>query len=231
MRNLHYYIECPFDDPNIALDELIAFSTDHRQRFVANNPGALWNARITATTVALTAVENCATDDLTKLGLRKAAKAVKNTFREVLPEKVAMIHAVVVAKYGPNAPQLLECFPLGRTIFSQCTDDAVENHLQTMLNGVTAHQADLGPTVVSDAGGLLSTWTAIWGGSETSGGTKTSTEAAKKTARENLQLELFKNLLTIALNFPRQPEKLPLYMQQSLLEDHPAAPPVPPPGP
>jgi hypothetical protein len=43
--------------------------------------------------------------------------------------------------------------------------------------------------------------------------------------------ELFLNLLEIAKNFPRQTEKLDLYMQQSLLEDHPAAPPEPPPGP
>jgi hypothetical protein len=38
-------------------------------------------------------------------------------------------------------------------------------------------------------------------------------------------------LLTIALNFARQPAQLDLYMQQSLLEDHPAEPPAPPPPP
>ena len=37
----------------------------------------------------------------------------------------------------------------------------------------------------------------------------------------NLQLELFKNLLTLGLNFARQPEKLSLYMRQDLLETHP----------
>jgi hypothetical protein len=52
-----------------------------------------------------------------------------------------------------------------------------------------------------------------------------------------LQLELFKNLLTIALNFPRQPDQLDIYMQPSLLADHPQqtipkpTPPPLPPGP
>jgi len=60
--------------------------------------------------------------------------------------------------------------------------------------------------------------------------------AAKNAARAALQLELFKNLLTLALNFPAQPNQLDAYMQQSLLEDHPAAAPTPapvptPPGP
>ena len=123
----------------------------------------------------------------------------------------------------------VECFPQGRKVFSSCTDDHVENHLQTLLNGLTAHQGDLGAAVVADAGGLLSTWTAIHAASESSTGAKTTTQDQKRVARLGLQLELFKNLLTIALNFPRQPEKLPLFMQQSLLEDHPVLPPEPAP--
>lgn len=233
MIQLSRFLDNPFDDAEISLDELIAFTTDHLQRMIANNPGALFNARITATTTMLAVVESCTTDDLTKLGLRKGAKLSKKTYREALPNNIARFHAAVVYKYGPNGPQVLHCFPQGRAIFGSCTDDKVENHLQTLLNGVTAHQGDLGAPVVADVGGLLSTWTAIYAASESSTGAKTTTEAGKKTARLNLQLELFKNLLTIALNFPRQPEKLPLYMQQSLLEDHPQQPdePTPPPTP
>lgn len=233
MIQLTRFLENPFDDAGISLDELIAFTTDHLQRMIANNPGALLNARITATTAMLAVVESCTTDDLTKLGLRKGAKLSKNTYREALPDNIARIHAAVVYKFGPNGPQVLNCFPQGRTVFSQCTDDNLENHLQTLLNGVTAHQAQIGVPVVADVGGLLSTWTAIYAASESSSGAKTTTQEGKKQARLNLQLELFKNLLTIALNFPRQLEKLPLYMQQSLLEDHPPQPeePTPPPTP
>jgi hypothetical protein len=231
MRNLAYYMENPFDDDGISLDELVGFSTDHLQRFISNNPGALWNVRITATQTALVVVENCTTDDQVKLGLRKGKKLNKAAYRKALPANIARIHGSVVGKYGPDSAEVLECFPQGRSIFGSCTDDHLENHLQTLVTGVTAHQADLGAQVVSDAGGLLSTWLVIWGASESSTGAKTTSQEEKKNARLNLQLELFKNLLTIALNFPRQPEKLPLYMQQSLLEDHPAAPPEPPPGP
>ncbi len=230
MRDLSRFLDNPFDDPNVSMDELIAFSTDHLQRMIANNPGALLNTRITATTTALAVVENCTTDDQTKLGLRKARKMAKDTFRKTLPDKVAMCQAVVVAKYGPNAPEVTECFPQGRKVFGDCTDDHVENHLQTLVNGLAAHQADLGAQVVSDASGLLSSWLAVYGASESSTAAKTTTQEGKAAARLNLQLELFKNLLTLALNFPRQTEKLALYMQQSLLEDQPAppAPPTPP---
>ena len=58
----------------------------------------------------------------------------------------------------------------------------------------------------------------------------------KKLARESLQLMLFLNLLKLAEMFPRQPEKLALYMQQHLLENpespgEPEPPVPPPPGP
>ncbi len=139
----------------MSLDELIAFATDHLQRLIANNPGALWNPRITATNTALLVVENCTTDDQSKLGLRKARKMAKDTFRKALPGNLAKIGGVVVGKYGDKSPELTECFPQGRTVFGDCTDDAVENHLQTLIVALTAHQADLGAAVVADASGLL----------------------------------------------------------------------------
>ncbi|MCX6857398.1 MAG: hypothetical protein NTV80_21110 [Verrucomicrobia bacterium] len=52
-------------------------------------------------------------------------------------------------------------------------------------------------------------------------------------ARENLQLMLFLNLCKLMEMFPRQPEKLTLYMRQDLLEnpesgEEPEPPVVPP---
>lgn len=69
-------------------------------------------------------------------------------------------------------------------------------------------------------------WNAVYAPSETSSGAKTTTQAAKNAARSALQLELFKNLLTIALNFPRQPDQLDiLYAAEfaggSSAADHP----------
>jgi hypothetical protein len=49
--------------------------------------------------------------------------------------------------------------------------------------------------------------------------------ADKRAARAALQLELFKNLLTIVLNYPDQPALVKSYMQQSLLEKHAHTPP------
>ena len=230
MRTLSRFLENPFDDDKISLAELLSFSTDHLQRMIANNAGGELAGRITATTSALDLVANCATDDETKLALRKARKQAKDAFRAGLADKVAKIAGAVTAKYGQDSPEMTECFPLGRTVFSSSTDDQLKNHLQTLLNGVTAHAADLGAPLEAEAAALLAGWMAAYSASEAATGAKTTTQEGKKLARENLQLMLMLNLLKVAEMFARQPEKLALYMQQSLLEDHPQqpAPPAPP---
>ena len=232
MRNLSRFLENPFDDDGIGIAKLIAFSTDCLQRMIANNPSGELSVRITAITSSLGQVTDCVTDDQTKLGVRKARKMAKDAFRKSIPDNVAKIIATVTAEYGQGSPEVTECVPSGRSVFSDCQDDEVSGHLDTLINGVTAYQATLGAPLVTKATALKTAWVTVYNASETSTGQKTTTELEKKLARENLQLMLFLTLLKLAEMFPRQPEKLALYMQQSLLEVPPTEeepePPVPP---
>jgi hypothetical protein len=229
MRDLHIWLTNPFDDPAISMAELLAFTSDHLQRMMANSLTVL-TPRIAATTTALNGVSGTFTDDETKLGLRKARKLAKNHYREALPAAVGKIAVAVEAKFGEGSAEFVECFPHGRAVFGKCPDDEVANNLQILINGVTAHQPPLDVQVKTDATALLTGWTAVFTPSETSTGAKTTTQQMKNTARAALQLELFKNLLTLALNFPRQPEQLDLYMQQSLLQPHTQTPAPPAPA-
>lgn len=237
MRDLHTYLTNPFNDANISMDELVAFGTDHLARLIANNPAAVFAPRITATTTALTGVGGAFTDDKTMLALRKSKKLAKQTFRDALPVAIGKIYGVVLGKFGDGTAGMMECFPQGRGVFGSCTDGALAGELQTLINGVTDQQAALGAQVVTDATALLTNWNAVFQTSETSTGNKSTSQGLKHTARAALQLELFKNLLTLALNFPDQPDQLNIYMQQSLLAPHtqstaPAPAPTPtPPGP
>ena len=232
MRTLASFLENPFDDDGISMPELIAFTTDHLQRLSANNAGGELTARIAATTSSLAVVEDCVTDDQGRLGVRKARKQAKDDFRVQIPVEVKRIEAGFIAAFGADSPILLEAQPQGRTIFQTCRDDQVEVHLQTLLTSATTHQANLAPATLTQATNLKNNWVTIYQASELSTGSKTTTQEGKKLARENLQLMLFLNLLKLAEMFPRQPEKLTLYMMQHLLEN-PSSPeePEPPPAP
>lgn len=234
MRTLSTFLENPFDDPNISADELTAFTTDCLQRLIANNAGGELTSHITAITSSLAQVVDCVTQDQGKLGIRKAAKLAKDNFRaDIIPTEVKRIEAGFIAAFGADSPVLLEALPNGRTIFQTCRDDKVEAHLLTLHNAATTHAASLAPATVTLATNLKNNWATIYAASEGSTGGKTTTQEGKKLARENLQLMLFLCLLKLAAMFPRQPEKLSLYMQQHLLEnpsspEEPEPPPVPP---
>jgi hypothetical protein len=220
MNDLHRYLTNPFDDAHLSLDDLISFSTDHLSRFTANNPGAIFDDRIATTTTALNGVAGSYTDDKTALALRKSKKQLKKNFREALPASIAKIHGAVTAQYGENSAEETEIFPKGRTAFTRAHDGTLQEELETLVNGLTAHQADLGAAVVTTATSLVAGWKAVYQSSAESGGNKSKAVGDKLAARSALQLELFKNLLTIALNFPGQPEQLDTFMQQSLLHPH-----------
>lgn len=235
MRDLSKFFENPFDDPTIAYGRLLSFTTDHLQAMIARNPSNELAGRITATTSALTLVGQYATDDETRLGLRMARKQAKDAFRTALPARVAKLGAAVAAKFGVDSEQTTECFPLGRTIFTTSTDDAMGGHIASLKTAMSAYAADLGADVIADVTSVLSGWTTVYTRSEESSANKLASQADKKAARENLQLMLFLNLLKLVDMFPRQPEKLALYMKQTLLEAHPqhadAPPPPAPPAP
>jgi len=229
MRNLSRFLENPFDDKGISIGELFACATDHAGRMAGNNPGGELTARITATNSAIALVNDTYTDDETKLAIRKARKLAKDNYRVELRGELGKVAAAVIAVFGEGTTQYLQCFPHGRSIFNSCRDDQLAAQIQVVINGVTANQAQLGAPLVAQATALKTTWEGIYTASEESTVAKITTREEKRLARENLQLMLFLNLLKIAEMFPRQPEKLALYFQQSLLENPAPSPEDPPP--
>lgn len=220
MRNLARFLENPFDDKEISEAKLAAFTTDHLERMTANHSNNELAARITATQSAFDLFADSVTDNAARLAIRMARKRAKDICREItLPRDVARIEGAFVSAYGADSPVLLEALPGGRTVFQTCRDDQVERHLDLLLQAVTAHQADLVPAIVTLATTLKANWLTVYAASESSTGNASTTQDSKRLARENLQLTLYLNLVKLMERFPRQPEKLALYMQQHLLEN------------
>lgn len=217
MLNFHRIFLNPFEDKEISFTETLSYASVSLQRMIANNPGAALAARITATTAALTGLEGGVSDDLTKAALQKAKTDAKDTFREVLPANIAKIHGAVVAAFGVDSSPLIECFPQGRTIFSSCRDEQLNNHLQQLVNCITPMQAQVGLPAIAAAGALVTNWTTLYAAQGTAKGAKSQSAEMRDQARATLRLELFTNLLTLALMFPGDTDKCDLYCPQHLL--------------
>ena len=237
MIQLNRFSKNPFNDAEISLNELCAGATETLQRMVTHNPGGFLTSSITGLTAAMANCDLAINDDGIKLGLRKGRKQAKDTFRENLPAAMTKVHAGVVAKYGPDAPEVAECFPHGRSVFKDCRDDRLENEIGIVWEAISGKVAALGATLVGEAAGLLSTWLALYAASELSSGAKKATQLTQKGARDALADELFKVLLTVARQTlePGEQPQIDDYFVQSLFsapspeeeEEEPPAPPVP----
>ena len=236
MINLRPFFARHHDDRQHSLAELTSYGTAVLQRLIANNPGNAFNNIITGLTVALATIGQCSGDDLTKLGIRKAAVLAKDTFRENLPKKLERIESKIKGAYENFAGEVLACFPQGRSAFIHATDDKLTESFTPLLAGLVVRIGVMGPTAHGDASGLLSTWIALHAANETAYGNKTATQEEKAHARTALCDALDLAVLTVAIHHHGDEDKAALYFPQHLLEDHPPAPPpvtppTPPPAP
>ena len=227
MINIRTFFARHHDDRQHSLAELAAYGTAVLQRFIANNPGDVFNNTITGLTVALATLGQCSGDDLTKLGIRKAAVMAKDTFRETLAPKLKRIESRIETAYENYAGEVQACFPNGRTAFDSATDDKLAEQFTPLLAGLAVRIPVMGPTAHGDAGGLLSTWIALHAANETAYGNKSATQEEKAAARKALCDQLDLAVLTAAKQFHGDEDKADLYFPTHLLEDHPPQQPEP----
>jgi len=220
MRTLAYYLGNPFKDPRISLNRLAAFTTDHLGR-LTGQPHPQLNGLIAPTTAAMAAFDDTITDELSKAALRHMRKKMKDNFRPTVPAQVGLIMASVLRALkaaGRPPEEKLLYLPAGMRPFRRVPDDALDNELARFAAALADHIDIVGQPLADEAADLHAAWLDIYTHSERSSARKIATEVQRRAARAALDHRLYLNLLTIALHYPDQPEKLALYMQQSLLD-------------
>ncbi len=218
MLDLDRFFSNPFNHRRLTLLRLIDFASTHLARMVAHNPGALLDARIAATSAALAGLDGTMVGNEVKLALRKARVQAKEAFRTALPNRLARIHGALLAAFGPEATQVTACFPQGRSAFITCPDGELDEKLATLHSGLTPLAAQVGQPPVDTVAGWITTWNALLLEVEIASATKHSVESARRAARATLQLELFRNVLALAANFPDQKEMAAVYCPKHLLK-------------
>ena len=225
MLALVKFVTIPFDD-SIAPPFLLTFAEASLGRIVAHNPGILedkFTDRIAPTRAAITAAEAVVTDSKVKLALQKARIEAKETFRADLPANVAKVYGAVLAVFGPDAPEMTECFPLGRTVFNTCPDEQLNNHLEQLQTAVAAHAAALPAATGTLAAGLVAGWASVYSAAGAAKDAKSVNAATRDAAIAALRVELFKNLMTCGLWFPDDTAKAEMLFPQYLLEGRASA--------
>lgn len=225
----------PFLEPAVSLGELLACTTETRERLVANNPGGAFDELVAGITGALQEFSGARVSNVVKLGKRKAAKQTKRMFRRELSGKLARIAAAVMAHYGARAPEMRQVFPSGRLNFLRTVDDSLGSALSSLGAALTALETALGALGTMALGlaqELHASWTTLYGESEVSTGQKAGAEQTQREARVKVGAQMHLALLTVTAHFVRAAavegrvltkkeaaEHTALYFRQDLLKD------------
>lgn len=165
MRTLATYARTPFDDPQISLNELTAFTIDHLDRMSANNPsGTDLTARIAATTAALGDLDAAFSADLTAMGVRKSQVQAKENYRADAIREAEGIVALVIGEVGSDSPIVTQFVPEGRTVFGKARDGELDNHFDRLVTAANDNQGELGalgPIILQRTTDLRDGWTTI----------------------------------------------------------------------
>jgi hypothetical protein len=224
MQNLQDYFVIAFADPNTAFTRLLTFGARSLGRLSKSNPGNIFDTIIAATTTALSNAESGVTDLGAKAAIKLAKTEVKDNFREALSPIIRRIYGSLAGVYGDPAPELTECFPQGRTVFHTCKDEELNNKLGQLVACLANKTVDAGIKTLAQA--QLTNWNAIYTAQGEAKDDVEVTADSQDAKRAALALQLYKNVLTVALQFPGDFAKCDYYFPQQYLR-RPSAPATP----
>ena len=209
--------ENPYEDKNISLAALTAFTEEHVGLVLADPVSADVALELTAVSNGFNALDTTIGSETVKLGLRKARVAAKNHFRAELPNEISKVYGAPLIAFGQDGVELLEIFPNGREIFSSADDSQLEVHLAALNTAMQARAAELDATAVALAAALLTNWQTIYGNTITAKGQKTSIAQTRRQGTSALKVALGKLRLKLGLTLFGQIDRLKGLFPQALL--------------
>ncbi len=239
MIDLKKYFEIPFEDPAISFDECLLFSEDHLAKLKGQNDAGPYAgqllALVTPTQTAFDAFNNAMSERDSQTASREGGTMTKDQALEAFQMHVRRREGTIKGAFGKPSPQYEQFFPRGLSEYNRATMANAEVLMDRMVTKTTAFQTDLGVPMVTEFTSLRAAFVTARAAQLDQKSDVTGARDALYAARGVLEAQMTVNLLTLAIKFMKQPEKVALFFNQSLLEDavrsqeeEPPAPPAPP---
>jgi len=217
MINLEVFFKNHFDTTFISDDNLRKFADIHLQRLTTNNPGGIYTALITDTGTVYTAYFGAIGDEAVRTAVKEGMTVELNTAIENFKHDVSQKEGIVRGIYGVDTGTYQEFFPQGLTAYSNADLGNIHTFTEIMMDAATAHAADVGADFVTlftdhhnDILAKREAQLELMGEVE---GKKDITE----TTRDEVEVQLMKNLLTIAVNNIGNLSAVNTYFDQSFI--------------
>jgi hypothetical protein len=228
MIDLERFFQNPFVDVRISDDELQAFSEDHLAKLTAANEGGEFDGRITDTTAKFLGFFDHITGQELKVALLKAATGTMNQrWSDLVGYMTVRGEARIIDRAGKPSALYTQFYPRGKSEFHEAKITDALALASRVSDLATANVALLGQDFVDAVTQLTTDFTNARAAQMSLKGEKSDVATDRRAGKAALALQLFDNLLLLAMRHKEQPEMEASYFDQSLLEDRKRPQPAP----
>ena len=217
MIRLETFFKNHFDTKEISDDNIRKFAEVHLQRLGAKNAGGEFTQIITDTTDAYNLYFGNINDEDTKFAVQQGLTIAVNNAIANFKAAVSRRAGLVQSAFGKESPQYQEFFPVGLTEFSGATLQNVETLMNRMVTSSTKYSSQLTPAVSTEFQGYLTTYKTARAAQLLKIGEVNDAKSSTSQNRDVVEIQLMKNVLTIAAMFVGKVEICNDFFDQSFI--------------
>ena len=200
MINIERFFEVQFDDPNINRQQLRKFTEDHLKRLAVNNDKNLYDLMITDTQAAYETYFGALTDTDVSNSVQQSRTKSMNNIKKLIQTTLSRRAGLITNSIDKDIPEYQEFFPHGLTEYSNATLENIETLMDRMITASAAHADLLGNTLTAEFANLKAQFLSARGKQLSQKGATDKASETTEESRHIIEIQLTKNLLTIALN-------------------------------
>lgn len=220
MINISRFFENHLANREISAEELRQFAEDHigKLKAQAAQPANL-TALLAPTETAFDAFDDKLAARTTYLAAQIGGTITKDDVLKLFRTTVRQREGRVRDKFPKGSAAYAEFYPQGLKDYNRARLGQLPALFDRYIAAADKHKAILGPELLAEFMALKASYATARDGQVEAKGDLAQLRAALAAARVVLEMQLGKNILTIAIQHHGHPERAADYFNQSLLED------------
>lgn len=217
MLDLRTFFKNHFNTREVSDDNLRKFVEDHLNRMIANNGSSIYAQNIQDTQILYnkfnTFIKNEDQTFTAQQGKTMQTDKILSDFVALVSRK----EGAVRSDFGKDSPEYQEFFPAGLNEYHQVSKANAEMLIERMRNKGQTYIAVLGQNFVTLFSDILTNYLAARNAQLQLMGEVDTLKSDALQARNNLSIQIMKNLLFIALQFVGFPDRLDDFFSQEIV--------------
>ncbi|MEZ6110887.1 MAG: hypothetical protein R3C99_07725 [Pirellulaceae bacterium] len=215
MLRIHRFFELQFASKEISRAELLDFTQDHLGRLSQQNEGGQYDGMLTQTSAAYEAFGGTVSNEVTADAIGKARTAAKETHFQLILTRLSGLAGTLHGQFGKESVEYIEFFPRGLTEVREAREAEIEAILDRVVSAAETYL----PASAAELTALRTRWIDVYQAATSGRAAATGANDSRDAAKADLQLQLTRNVLQLALEYVAQPDKASLFFDESRLHN------------